>query len=241
METAREVAAWEPDEGEKATAAVVKKALKALIDDLKGSTGPSARRELKRLRDQDGIIKAIEKRIRAAKAVLKDKSAELKLKLRLKRSGGEEYRAEMRALVEQVDVRLAGLDPDDRTDNRKAAALSQDRDILTARIARAEALIAEIGGPISEVEARRLILTKLYDVVRAEMERYLGAEKRGMVLGVEKLWEKYAVSSRELEAERDATQNTLDQHLRSLDSFQVQAIWPVCRLSRSSPGVTRFN
>ena len=231
METAREVAAWEPDEGEKVTAAVVKKALKALIDDLKDSAGPSARKELKRLQDQDRIIKAIEKRIRAAKAALKDRSAELKLKLRLKRSGGEEYKAEVRALVEQVDVRLAALEPDDRTDKRKAAALSQDRDILAAHIVRAEAIIAEIGGQVSEDEARGLILAKLYDVVRAEMERYLGAEKRGLVFGVEKLWEKYAVSSRELEAERDATQNMLDQHLRSLDSFQVQTIWPVCRLS----------
>ena len=66
METAREVAAQEPDEGEKVTAAVVKKALKALIDDLKDSAGPSARKELKRLQEQDRIIKAIEKRIRAA-------------------------------------------------------------------------------------------------------------------------------------------------------------------------------
>ena len=45
VETAQEVAAYEPDEEEKVTATVIKKALKALIDDLKDSAGASARRE----------------------------------------------------------------------------------------------------------------------------------------------------------------------------------------------------
>ena len=219
LETAGEVAAWEPDEGEKATAAVIKKALKALIDDLKDSTGPSARKELKRLQEQDRNIKAIEKRLREAKAALKDRTAELKFKLRFKRTGGEDDKAGMQALIDQVDARLAALDPEDRADKRKAAALGQDRDVLAARIARAEALLAEIGGEISEDEARGLILAKLYDVVRAELERYLGAERRGLVLGVENLWEKYAVSSRELEAERDATLETLDGYLQDLGYF----------------------
>ena len=37
VETAQEVAGYEPEEDEKVTAAVIKKALKELIDDLKGS------------------------------------------------------------------------------------------------------------------------------------------------------------------------------------------------------------
>ena len=47
--------------------------------------------------------------------------------------------------------------------------------------------------------------------------RYLNAEKRSLVLGVENLWDKYAVSSRELEAERDATLKTLDGFMRGLE------------------------
>ena len=45
VETAQEAAAHEPDEDEKVTAAVIKKALKALIDDLRDSAGTSAKRE----------------------------------------------------------------------------------------------------------------------------------------------------------------------------------------------------
>jgi type I restriction enzyme M protein len=42
----------------------IKKALKALIDDLRSSSGDSARKELENLQDQDMTIKAIEKRIK---------------------------------------------------------------------------------------------------------------------------------------------------------------------------------
>ena len=59
VETAQEVAAYEPEEDETVTAAVIKKALKELIDDLKGSTGESAKKELKALKAQEEAITAI--------------------------------------------------------------------------------------------------------------------------------------------------------------------------------------
>ena len=49
VEAAQEAAAYEPEEDETVTAAVIKKVLKELIDDLKGSAGASARKELKAL------------------------------------------------------------------------------------------------------------------------------------------------------------------------------------------------
>src|SRR5439155_12930041 len=64
VETAQEVAAYEPDEDETVTAAVIKKALRDLIDDLDGSTGESAQKELKALQAQEKEIAALEKRIK---------------------------------------------------------------------------------------------------------------------------------------------------------------------------------
>ena len=54
-------------------------------------------------------------------------------------------------------------------------------------------MLKVIGGQISEADARRLILKKIYDVARAELDRYLNAEKRVFVRVVENLWEKYAI------------------------------------------------
>ena len=216
VETAQEVAAYEPDEDEKVTATVIKKALKALIDDLKDTPGESGKKELKALKEQDKAIKAIEKRIKDTKATLKEKTSELELKLELKRLGGDDFKAENQIMIQQVDNRLAELDPENKADKRKINALNKDKAALETRITRTDELLAEIGGQLTEEQARRLILKKIYDIAFAELERYLNAEKRQLIQGVEKLWDKYAVSSRELEAEREATLKTLNGFLEGL-------------------------
>ena len=223
MEIAQEVAAYEPNEGEKITAAVLKKALKSLIADLKDSPGDSARKEWQRYREQDAILKAIEMRIKKARAALKDKTAELDLKLQLKRLGSQDYNGETRSLIQHVDARLAGLDPENKADKKKITALNNDKKALAKRIAHADALLARIGGQLSEDEARELILSKLYDIAHAELERYLNAEKRSLVLGIENLWDKYAVSSQRLEQSRLVIVDRLDGFLKDLGYFGAQS------------------
>ena len=216
VETALEVSGYEPDEDEKATAAVIKKALKALIDDLKGTTGASARKEIENLTDQDKAIKAIEKCIKDAKATLKEKAAELDFKLELKRLGAGDFKTEAQSLVAEVNARLAGLDPKQRADKKTISALHKDRESLNARLARTDAVLEAIGGKISEGDARRLILKKIYDFARAELDRYINAEKRVLVRGAENLWEKYATAANELEEQRAITLATMGDLLKGL-------------------------
>ena len=64
VETAQETVAYEPDKDEKVTDIVSKKALKALIDDLKDTPGTSARLELDELKKLDAAIKKIENNIK---------------------------------------------------------------------------------------------------------------------------------------------------------------------------------
>ena len=99
VETAVEVAGYEPEENEKVTASVIKKELKDLIGDLKGSSSPSALRELADLQAQERGILAIEQRIKDTKVKAKVKGDELALKLQLKRLGAEEFRAENEILL----------------------------------------------------------------------------------------------------------------------------------------------
>ncbi len=216
VETAQEVAGYEPEDDEKVTAAVIKNALKELIDDLKGSAGDSARKELKNLQAQDRAIKAIETRIKDHKAALKTRTDELTLKLQLKRLGGEEFKAENLELIRQVEAQLAGLDPGNKADKKTITALNKDQAALKARLAKTDTILAAIGGPLTEDEACDLILKKLYDLATNELNRYLNAEKRRLIALVENLWDKYAVSSRELETERSETLKTLDGLLKGL-------------------------
>ncbi|MBI5582963.1 MAG: type I restriction-modification system subunit M [Deltaproteobacteria bacterium] len=223
VETAQEVAAYEPEEDESVTAAVIKKALKDLIDDFKleaSSPGPpstsSAGKELALLKAQEAAIETLERRLKGFKADLKIKTNELELKLQLKRLGGDEFRAENHDLIRQVDAQLNNLDNNNKDDKKKITALNKDKAALQARLARTDGILAAIGGQLTEEEARRLILKKLYDLARNELTRYLNAEKRSLIAVVENLWDKYAVSSRELEQERAKTLRKLDGFLETL-------------------------
>ena len=216
VETAQEVSGYEPDEDQKVTAAVIKKALKALIDDLKGTTGASARKELENLTGQNKAIKAIEKRIKDARTTLRGKAAELEFKLELKRLGADSVKAEAQALIAQAEARLADLDPEKKVDKKIITALDKDKEALNARLARTDAVLKAIGGQISEPDARRLILKKIYDIARAELDRYLTAEKRMLVRVVENLWEKYAISADKWERDRATMLATIDGFLTGL-------------------------
>ena len=220
VETAQEAAAYEPDEDETVTAAVIKKALKELIEDLKGSTGESAPKELKTLQAQEDALAALEKRIKESKAELKKLTDELEHKLYLKRLGSDEFKAQSEELLAMADVRIAALDESKRENKKEISSLQKDKAGLQARIAKTEALVASIGGQLSEIEAKTLILKKLYDYANQALNRYLDAEKRALIQVVENLWDKYAVASRELEAGRAETLEMLDGLLKELAYLQ---------------------
>ena len=81
---------------------------------------------------------------------------------------------------------------------------------------KAEQAIASIGGQLTETEAKTLILKKLYDLAKQELNRYLNAEKRRLIQVVENLWDKYAASSCDLESARIETLKVLNGFLGGL-------------------------
>jgi len=182
----------------------------------RGASWWTALKELAKLKVQEEAITAIEKRIKENKAALKNKTDELELMLQLKRLGSDDFKAENQELIRQVDAQLATLDSANKDDKKRITALSKDKTALQARLARTDSILAAVGGPLTDEEARGLILKKLYDLAISELNRYLNAEKRSLIAVVENLWDKYAVSSRELERQRTETLKTLDGFLKAL-------------------------
>jgi type I restriction enzyme M protein len=156
VEAAQDVAAYEPEEDEAVTVAIIKAALKELIDDLKDSKGDSAKKELNKLKEQEDAITAIEKHIKAAKAEVKAFRDELDHKLQLKRLGSREFNAESEQLLRGVYERLAKLDDAKKEDKKKITALTKDKIALEARLAKTEALLAIIGGQLTKFKQRNL-------------------------------------------------------------------------------------
>jgi len=216
VESAQEVANYEPEEEETVSAASIKKGLKELIDDLKQSQGDSAARERQYYQQEYNVITDIENRIKLLKNTLKEQQGQLELKLRLKRVGDEEFKAETIELLEQVQNQLMGLNASKKEEKAKINALNKDKKALEIKLSYPEGLLTEIGGQLRDEEAKKLILKKLYDWVSEQLNRYLNGEKRGLVAKVENLWDKYAVSSQEMEAQREQTLGQLNEFLVKL-------------------------
>lgn len=216
VETAQEVAGYEPDEDEKVTPTKIKQALKGLIDDLKDAEGKSAKEELAKLKEQDSAIKKVEKKIKEVKSKLKVKRSELEDKILMKRIGDEEFKSENLELIKQVEHEISELNPDNEEDKKKINALKKDKVAIELRIEKTEAMYEEIGGQITAEQAKNLILKKLYDIANAELKRYLNTELRYLIASIENLWNKYAVSNQELEKSRDITFGKLNDFLKGL-------------------------
>ena len=150
------------------------------------------------------------------KATLKIKVDELDHKLKLKRIGSDEFKSESSELIRQVNMQLTQLDINNKEDKKKISALNKDKTTIEERIAKTDGIFISIGGQLMEEEARQLILKKLYNMAEKELSRYLNAEKRGMINSVENLWDKYAISSQEIELERSHTINVLKGFLQEL-------------------------
>ena len=111
---------------------------------------------------------------------------------------------------------LNALKDDFKHTTKTYNALKKDKVALEERLDKTDAIVDEIGGLLTGEQAELIILNKIYKIASKELERYLNAEKRLLVQGVENLWEKYAVSSNELESEREETLKTLHGFLEGL-------------------------
>ncbi len=134
----------------------------------------------------------------------------------MKRVGGEEVKAESSELLQQVKNQIKCLNPNHKEDKKRITALNKDKKALELRLSQIDGLLKEIGGQMSDEEAKKLILKKLYNWVEEQLTRYLNAEKRGLVAKVENLWDKYSVSIQEMEVEREKTLGELNGFLVKL-------------------------
>lgn len=212
--------AYEPEEDETVNATTIKKALKAALDDLEGSQGASAVKERALLQTHDTAIATLEKAIKDVKAKLKALRDELEFKILLKRQGADEVKAENQHLLATVNAQLTTLSEAKKDEKKQITALRKDQAALQARIHRADQVLTDIGGQLTDEQAKTLILKKLHDLATAELHRYLNAEKRQLIAALENLWNKYAVSSRALEEERSKTLKTLDAFMAGLGYLQ---------------------
>ena len=141
VETAQEVAAYEPEEDETVTAAVIKKALKELIDDLKDSAGDSAKKELKTLtapgKGHQGHREAHQGHQGDAQ---RPRPTNWNSSSSSSASGATSSRPRAGADPSGGSSPRRAR-PEDKADKKNITALSKDKDALNARLAQIDAVL----------------------------------------------------------------------------------------------------
>ncbi|UMZ73735.1 type I restriction-modification system subunit M [Natranaerofaba carboxydovora] len=69
---------------------------------------------------------------------------------------------------------------------------------------------------ITDDEAKKLIMKKFYVVLEAELNRYIKNHLLEIISYIEKLWDKYKVTIRDIERERDAEADKLENFMKEL-------------------------
>jgi type I restriction enzyme M protein len=77
-------------------------------------------------------------------------------------------------------------------------------------------LIAAARAKIREDEARQLILARFQRLLTEQFDGYLRQYQRAFIAAVENLWDKYAVTTKQILAERDQEAAQLDAFLKEL-------------------------
>jgi type I restriction enzyme M protein len=99
-------------------------------------------------------------------------------------------------------------------------ALEDEAKALKAAIkstqARKDELVEQARLKISKDEARRVIIERLGNVLFDSYRQYLRADQRACIAAIENLWSKYAVTARQIEAERDEAAQALKAFLVEL-------------------------
>lgn len=199
-------------------------------DEDNGVLGKDEAKELKEKKKQlNGLIKSIEKeRVKTAKATIKliekiekeiaqgkaDKSkldsvgierATLEEQLEQAQAEIQDYHLE----IEQIDERL-----------ERHVALEEERKTLKAELKgikdNSDALVDAAKGQISSDAARLLIMERFNQSLCTTLKGYVDQHRRVIIAAIENLWDKYKVTAKEIELERDVEAEKLNRFLLEL-------------------------
>lgn len=213
---------YEADEDEKVTKKTIKEYLSNEIKALKDDKKESAIKERNALEKQLKEIKQRESNVKKYKKEIKTKKAELYHKIFLKRNGADSAKITLNNLKKQAQEQVVNLESEEKKDKKrkkKVNALKKDIKFLNGKLDGLDFSLNSIGGMITTDEAKNLILTKHFNLINNELSRYLNQEKRALIGVFKNLWNKYAVSSQELEQRREETIIDLKHYLKELKYY----------------------
>lgn len=173
---------------------------------------------VKTLKDEkkalNGEIRQIKKEVREIRKNIK----------RMEKAGSSQSEIN-EARAEASDIEAEGVDKSQRVNQieeelSRHTELENELKTLKANIRASEKkkddLVAAARGKISEEEAKGLILERFQRLLTEQYEGYLRQYQRTFIAAIENLWDKYAVTTKQILEERDKEAEKLNQYLVEL-------------------------
>jgi type I restriction enzyme M protein len=154
--------------------------------------------------EDTGVLPAEE--VKALKANLKEAKGMMKLSKRDTSFG--DWESHLRE-AERIEAQLARHKQlEDEARNLKALIKSTEQS--------RDQLVEQARMKISTDEARQVIIERLRIVLMESYQQYLRADQRACIAAIENLWNKYAVTAKQIEAEREEATKKLQSFLVEL-------------------------
>jgi type I restriction enzyme M protein len=181
----------------------------------------------------DGVLPKVRvKALKAEKKTLNGEIRQIKKQVKIMRKDADRMesiggsRKEMNSLrTDASDMEGEGLAKFERVEEIDAelarhVALETELKTLKANIRASEKkkddLVTAARAKISEEEAKQLILERFKRLLIEQFDGYLRQYQRAFIASIENLWDKYAVTTKQILAERDAEAAQLDSFLKEL-------------------------
>lgn len=161
------------------------------------------------------FAKELETRLKTLKNAIKEPKKEIKT---LKKSPllNADKIAELQVFIEPIEVEIAEieaqLEPYKEIKKQLAEAKAKLRTLKNELVKRLQAARAAL----TDEECQGLVLVIFKDGLIAELERYITAHRQQVIVAVENWWDKYRVTLKDIEAERDAVTRWLSEFLIGL-------------------------
>lgn len=182
---------------------------------------------------EDGVLpKAKVKTLKAEKKDLGGEIRQIKKQVKTMRKDAQRIegiggnRKEMNSLLTDAsDSEGEGLEKQERVEQIDAelarhTLLETELKTLKANIRQVEKkkddLVTAARAKISEEEAKRLILERFGRLLTEQFDGYLRQYQRAFIAAIENLWDKYAVTTKQILAERDREAEQLNSFLKEL-------------------------
>jgi type I restriction enzyme M protein len=165
--------------------------------------------------DVVNFAKELETKLKTLKNSIKEPRKELKIFKKSPLLNADKI-SELKAFVEPIELEIteieSQLEPYKEIKKQLAEAKAKLRTLKNELVKRLQA--ARVA--LTDEECQGLVLAIFQDGLIAELERYITAHRQQVIVVVENWWDKYRVTLKDIEAERDAAAKWLSEFLIGL-------------------------